>query len=125
MKASGICCEIHFPYSFLLQNMLVLELGLWCLMPLSTIFQLCCGCQFYCGGNQRTRRKPLTCRKSLTNFHHIMLYRVHLVMNKTQTHNLVVIGTDCTGSCKSNYHTSMKMTTPQKISLISPIRINS
>jgi hypothetical protein len=25
---------------------------------------------------------------------------------------LVVIGTDCTGSCKSNYHTIITMTTP-------------
>jgi hypothetical protein len=25
---------------------------------------------------------------------------------------LVVIGTDCIGSCKSNYHTIMTMTTP-------------
>jgi len=31
-------------------------------MPLSTIFQLYHGGQFYCC------RKPLTCRKSLTNF---------------------------------------------------------
>ena len=27
----------------------------------------------------------------------IMLYRVHLALNRIQTHNLVVIGTDCTG----------------------------
>ena len=38
-----------------------------------------------------------------------MLYRVHLAMSLTRTPPpppmLVVIGTDCIGSCKSNYHT--------------------
>jgi hypothetical protein len=29
------------------------------------------------GGNPCTQRKPPTCHKSLTNFFHIMLYRVH------------------------------------------------
>ena len=42
---------------------------------------------------------------SLTNFYHIILYLVHLAMKGVGTRNFrVVIGTDCTCSCKSNYH---------------------
>jgi hypothetical protein len=50
--------------------------GVWCLMPLSTIFQL------YRGGNRSTQRKPPICHKS-HKLYHIMLYR----LSGIQTHN--------------------------------------
>jgi hypothetical protein len=34
-----------------------------------------------------------------------MLYRVHLARAGLELTALVVINTDCIGSCKSNYHT--------------------
>jgi hypothetical protein len=42
-----------------------------------------------------------------------MLYRVQLAMNGDELTTLVMIGTDCTGSCKSNYHTIMTTTAPR------------
>jgi len=35
----------------------------------------------------------------------IMLYRVHFAMTGFNLTTLAVIAIDCTGSCKSNYHT--------------------
>jgi hypothetical protein len=42
--------------------------------------------------------------------YHIMLYRVHLAMSRFELITLVVIDTDCIGSCKSNYYTIKTMT---------------
>jgi hypothetical protein len=57
---------------------------------------------FIGGGKRSTRRKPLTCCKSLTN-----LSRVHLAWAGFKLTTFMVIGTYCIGSCKSNYHTIM------------------
>jgi hypothetical protein len=61
------------------------------------------------GENRSTGWKPPTCRKSLTKLYHIMLYRVHHAWAWFELITLVVIDTDCTGSCKSNYHAIMKL----------------
>jgi hypothetical protein len=42
-----------------------------------------------------------------------MLYRVHLAWAEFELTTLVVIGTDCIGSCKSNYHTITTTTAPK------------
>jgi hypothetical protein len=43
-------------------SFLMVWFGLWCLTPLSTIFQLYNGDQIFIGrGNRSTRRKPATC----------------------------------------------------------------
>jgi hypothetical protein len=44
--------------------------------------------------------------------YHIMLYRVHLSWAGFTLTTSVVIGTDCIGSCKCNYHTIKTMTAP-------------
>jgi hypothetical protein len=75
---------------------------------------------FIGGGNQNNRRKPLTCRISHWQTYHIMLYRVHPAWVGFKLTTLVVISTDCIGSCKSNYH--MITTTTAPMSILSQVK---
>ena len=67
---------------------------------------------FIGGGNRSARRKRPTCLKSLTNFYHIMLYGGHLAWVGFELTTSMVIGIDCKGSYKSNYHAFTTRTPP-------------
>ena len=71
---------------------------------------------FIGGGNRSTRRKPSTCRKSLT----LTYCCIDNISPGTgfELTTLVVIVSDCTDSCNSNYHTITTTTSPEMLVLV-------
>jgi len=92
-----------------------LVLVLWCLMPLSTIFQLYCVSVLLMGETRGPgeNHRSVTSHSLTDKLYHIMLYTLPWLRFDLTTSVVIHVGTDCTGSCKSNYHTITPTTAPK------------
>ena len=105
--------DINFPPHFNWKGSVsIIDLGLWCLMPLSTIFQLYRSGQYYWWRKPEYLEKTTDLSQVTGKLYHLSCIKYTFPWTGFELPTLVVIGTDCIGNCKSNYHTITTTTAP-------------
>ena len=72
--------------------------------------------RFYWWNKPEYPEKSINLSQVIDKLYHKMLYRIHLSSAGFELTKLLVIGTDCVGSCKSSYHTITTLTAQKRIS---------
>jgi len=116
-KIKPLYHEFRYVISFNISN-LGSGWRLWCITPLSTIFIwiVAVSRSYLWRKPEKTYHLP----QITDQLYHIMFIEYTSPLAGFELSTIVIIGTDCKGSCKSNYHSSTTTTAP-----ISPSNICS